>query len=70
MLTFKEVNNLRTKLKLELSNYRWYVNSSVELENNSYFILVMISCYYQEISKIAPIIVDNVSIKYEHFKGK
>lgn len=68
MITFKEANSVRTKLKLEFSNYCWYLSSSVEYENSNYYILIMMSSFPEEIKHNAAYNVDGVNIKYEHQK--
>ena len=62
MTTFKEANQIRVRLKMQLSDYSWYSSCSILTSNDSdYYIAVFVKNSNSKIKDIVPNIVpDNV----------
>lgn len=65
MATFKEANQVRLGLKMKLSNYSWYVGSVVTTDSDGYSIVVMTKKIDNQVRKLVPPVIDDVSIKTE-----
>ncbi len=65
MATFKEANQIRTNLKMKLSNYSWYNSSSIGTDSNDYCIILSVKKINNEVKKIVPPVLEGVSIKME-----
>ncbi len=65
MHSFIEVNKTRTTLKMNLSNYSWYLGSRVELRNGELTIKVLVKKINDKIKKIVPHILDGIEISLE-----
>lgn len=65
MATFKEANQARLQLKMNLSVYFWYVNSSVTNESDGYSVAVAVNQIDNKVRKIVPQVLNDVSIKLE-----
>lgn len=68
MTTFREANQVRSALKMKLSNYSWYNNCSV-LYDDDYFIVVHVKKLDNQVRKVIPPVVDGISIRTELDKG-
>lgn len=65
MITFREASQVRHALKMQLSNYAWYVNSTVYFDSNEYAILVHVKKINDTTRRIIPQVLDFVNIKVE-----
>lgn len=63
--TFKEANQIRIALKMQLSNYYWYNNSSVLFDRDDYYIEVHIKRIDNQIRKIIPPVFNGCCIRME-----
>lgn len=67
MNTFKEANQAKTSLKMNLSNYGWFKGISVGSDNNgaSYCVIVSVSHIDNRVRKVIPAVFEGVSVKTE-----
>lgn len=65
MATFAEANQARLSLKMKLSQYSWYLGSSVEILDDDYIVVISTNHVNDRIRKLVPIVHNNVSIKTE-----
>lgn len=65
MITLRDVNMLRTSLKVKFSNYSWYVGSMIIPSSGSYTIIVNVNNLNNRVRKVIPPVIDGVDIKIE-----
>lgn len=65
MVTFKDAAQARSALKMLLSNYAWYCNSTVYFDSSEYAILVNVKEVNSITRKVIPQVINNVNIKVE-----
>ena len=65
MITFNEAEQARLSIKMLLSNYWWYLDSSAISDGDEYCVLVHSKYVDNEIKKIVPTVHKNVSVKVE-----
>jgi len=65
MSTFKEAHQVRVALKVKLSQYCWYANSTVVSNDGDYSIVVVVKKLDNQVRKIIPPVIDGISIKTE-----
>lgn len=65
MATFKEASQVRTSLKMKLSNYSWYASSLVLSENGDCYVSINVKRLDDSVKKVIPKVLDGVSVKTE-----
>ncbi len=65
MITLRDVNRLRTSLKIKFSNYSWYVGSMIVPDTEGYNIIVNVNDLNNRVRKIIPPVIDGIGIKVE-----
>ena len=65
MTTFKEANQVRLKLKMQLSHYHWYNSSVVFLESDGYAVSVSVKQIDNKVRKLISPVMDGISVKVE-----
>lgn len=65
MSTFKEANQVRTSLKMKLSNYYWYNGSGVFAGDDDYYVIINVKKVDNQVRKIIPPVVDGISVRTE-----
>lgn len=65
MSTFSEAHQVRVALKMKLSNYAWYNNSRIVLENDDYYVVVSVTQITNKVKQLVPPLINGVSIKTE-----
>jgi len=63
MATFKDANQARVKLKTKLANYSWYSTSGVFLDDDRYYVGVVVKRWDDSVKSIVPSNLDGVVIK-------
>jgi len=65
MSTFKEANQVRLALKMKLSQYSWYISSTVIVDNEGYSVLIVVKHVDNNVRKIISPVINGVGIKTE-----
>lgn len=65
MSTFKEANQIRLKLKIQLSVHAWYSSSRVVSDDDGYSVVVAVKQLDNKIRKVIPPVVDGISVRTE-----
>ena len=65
MSTFKEANQIRTSLKMKLSNHYWYNGSGVFVGGDDYYVVINVKKIDNQVRKIIPPVVEGISIRTE-----
>jgi len=65
MVSFSEANQARLIVKMKLSQYAWYVSSSVVSETDGYSVVVNVKTINNAIRKIVTPVVNGVSVKMD-----
>jgi hypothetical protein len=65
MSTFKEANQVRTSLKMKLSQHYWYSGSVVASGGDDYYVVINVKKLDNQVRKIIPPVVDGIAIKAE-----
>jgi hypothetical protein len=65
MSTFKEANQIRLRLKMQLSQYMWYSGSVVMTDSDGYAVTILVSQLDNKVRKLISPVIDGVSVKTE-----
>lgn len=65
MAAFRDANQVRTVLKMKLSNYAWYKGSVVGGVSDGWGIVVSVKKLDNKVRKLIPPVIDGVSVKTE-----
>jgi len=65
MASFNEANQARLSLKMKLSQYAWYISSTVILANGEYIVVVSVSALNNQVRKLVPPVFNGVYIRTE-----
>ncbi len=65
MSTFREANQIRTVLKMKLSNYSWYRGSGIFAVSDGWGITILVGELNNKVRKLIPPVIDGVTIKTE-----
>lgn len=65
MTSFKDAANVKTELKMTLSNYAWYKSISVGQDNGGYCVVVLVSKLDNSVRKVVPQVINGIAIKLE-----
>lgn len=68
MISFSVANKARTSLKMTLSKYAWFKSSFVEVDGDSFCILICISYLDESVDRVIPSYINDVPIKLEIVK--
>lgn len=63
MATFKEANQVRVGLKMQLSCYSWYLSSGVIVSEDDYYVGITSSRIDSKVKKVIPPCINGVGIK-------
>lgn len=63
MATFKEANQVRVGLKMQLSCYSWYMSSGVLAAEDDYYVGITASRVDNKVKKVVPACINGVEIK-------
>lgn len=69
MATYKDAHQIRSSLKMKLSNYSWYNSSCVLFDKDDYYIVVHVKSIDNKVRKIIPPVIDGISIRTESDRG-
>ena len=65
MTTFREANQVRVALKMNLSNFYWYNGSNVLFDQDDYYIVIHVKKLDNQVRKTIPPVSDGCSIRTE-----
>jgi hypothetical protein len=65
MSTFKEANQVRLQLKMQLSVHSWYSSSTVISDDDGYAVVVLVKRLDNKTRKIIPPVIDGISVRTE-----
>ena len=65
MSTFREANQVRTSLKMKLSNYSWYKSSRINTAPDGWEIVIVVKKLDNKVRKVISPVVDGISIRTE-----
>lgn len=65
MSSFKDAAQVKTELKMNLSNFAWYKSIAVGQDDSGYCVVVQVSKIDNSVRKVVPQVVNGIAVKVE-----